>query len=402
MKFDKRNAFTIMCVMTVFHIFMNQIWPNHEDYTDFYIVYWEDFLGGTLSFTYPVGFLIIFAPLYRLWYNLPKLIFAVSYLVATIQVYYVLFHSDEFKDCPQKQKFWGIMYLLLSPLFAYHLWTGLFDGVIGLILLNAYLIFKNQKIPRLIKEASIFTLIILSISIKYIGVVLLLPFLFFEFGHEHNNNKLDDYRSRKQVKTTLLRLGMMACMGIAVLVYVELKVGIFEVLKSFQEQSTRSYWTFFENFWYMHVNGNVSMPDILDQVPIGLSFVVTFYSKFGMYIFIISLGLTYFYCYKNKVSTEAWFILPVLSFLTFYQASHTQFLMWIAFIVVIYYLKFPREQGLTFKLFGFQFISLLIHFYMPFAQFLYIYYILDIFKREKQLAVEVISTNLDKTVSNVI
>ncbi|MBD3187747.1 DUF2029 domain-containing protein [Candidatus Bathyarchaeota archaeon] len=371
MKYNKRTTLTIFLIMAAFHVAMALIFFNHEDYDEFYIPMWQYFLEGKVSNVYPIGFLVFFAPLYAMWYKLPKLLFTICYLVAIFQVYFHVFENDEFKRTPESQKFWGIMYILLSPLFALHVWTGLFDAVVGLLILNVFLVFQYKRFSGWVKEFLVVILIALSLFTKFVGLFLVIPYLFFELHHDHDSNKIENYLSSRQLKTSLVRIVLLAAaVGLPFLLSVYL-YDSYLVTDPFVEHARRMHRSFF---------------DILgiESEPFGIFTFTELYSRFGLYIFLLALALVYIFSIKRGISTETWILLPIFTFLAFFPASHTQFLLWVIFSVVIYYLKYPGEPRITLKMFGVQAISLAIHFFVPFAQFLYIYYILDIFKRESE------------------
>jgi hypothetical protein len=89
--------------------------------------------------------------------------------------------------------------------------------------------------------------------------------------------------------------------------------------------------------------------------------------------------------YKKRASPEAWILLPIFAFLTFFPASRIQFVQWLLPIFSLYYLKYaPRGPDAIKKFILLQAIAIGVNFYVPFLQFFYLYFILDMFNIESR------------------
>jgi hypothetical protein len=116
--------------------------------------------------------------------------------------------------------------------------------------------------------------------------------------------------------------------------------------------------------------------------PLILTIISKIYSAFGLFVFIAVLAAVYITCYKKHVAGSTWVLLSVLTFLTFFPASHVQFLLWTVFPFTLFYLKHaPDDPKLTQKFILIQAIAIGVHFMFPFMQFLYLYFIFDIIRK---------------------
>ena len=108
MLFDKKSARSILwIIIATYLIFSLFIWWENEDYLIHFVKIWEDYLDGEITYVYPIGFSIFFAPLYDIWFKLPKLVFIVSFLIASYQFYLYIFNNEKYKSVSQKKKFWA-------------------------------------------------------------------------------------------------------------------------------------------------------------------------------------------------------------------------------------------------------------------------------------------------------
>jgi hypothetical protein len=151
---------------------------EHDDYK-LYVIQWETFLHGSLDPTYPPAFSIVFAPMYALWYKLPKLVFVLAFVVTTLQMHEHLFTHPDFSHMSDRQKYMFVMlFFIICPNIWWHVWVGLFDALVGLFFFNMYLVLKKRGMARWLKDVVLLGLIFAITMIKFTGIFLAVPFLF--------------------------------------------------------------------------------------------------------------------------------------------------------------------------------------------------------------------------------
>lgn len=371
--YSQKGVNTIFWIAAVGHIIMTMIFMDHLDYTD-YMHYWETFLNGHNPGVYPLGFYVFFIWFYMIWDHLPKILFMCCFLIADYQLLRKLYNTGkEFQKISEKKRFWAVMYILLSPLFAVVNWGGLFDSVIGLIILNLVFVLENKHLNVVIRNLLAIILVAACLLIKYVGVVLIVPFLFGE-TILRRSNPLDDVFKRR-ARSNLYSMSCLIVMVIVGMVFFAIYFSpdqIITLISPFVVSANRNYRTIYDIL-------------LLHNEPFFLVVFARMYSALGTYIFMITLIITYILCYKKKASIDAWIILSIFDFLTFFQISHVQFILWIVFPFTIYYLKkTPDDEHLTRKYILLQAIGLLINFHIPFIQFFYLFFIIDIFRIESK------------------
>ncbi|HME54276.1 MAG TPA: hypothetical protein VKM55_18775 [Candidatus Lokiarchaeia archaeon] len=360
--YSRKGVNTIFWIAAAGHIIMALIFPDNSDYLS-YIHDWT---------WYPLGFYLFFNEFYLIWYHLPKLIFMCCFLVADYQLLRKLFYTGkEYEQISEKMRFWAVMYILLSPIFAYVNWGGLFDSLIGLIILNFILLFENIRMNIIIRNLLALVLIVACVLIKYVGVVLIVPFFLGDYILRRSN----PYQQllEKRIRTNLLFIICIVLIAVVGIIFYSIffsPVQFDLLISPFFKSAERLYTTTYDVL-------------LLNNEPISLIVFTDIFSALGVYIFLVSLLITYFLCYKKKASLNAWITLSVFDFLTFFQISHIQFILWVVFPFTLYYLKkTPNDEHLTRKYALLQCIGLLINFHLPFIQFLYLYFIVDIFRIE--------------------
>jgi len=374
--YSKKDTFHVLVLMSIVHIIMTVfLWWDHDDYRIYFVEIWEDFIHGHVNYTYPIGFVILFAPLYKIWFKLPKLAFILAFIVGCFQFYRFIFNSKMFKGVSNKAKFYAVMTLILSPICAIKLWGGYFDGIIGLFILNIYFVLRNRGKKPVFREIKLLLLIFLTIAIKFVGIFLIIPYIFHDLRYTLKNE--DDRVSLlgfklSTKKLVILKLFSLIGLGGCVLAIGVRLFGLETLIEPFLVHSRRDYITVFNHYK-------------LPLEPFYFGFFTWLYSSIGLFLFVGVLLIVYLYCIKKRVSTAAWLLLPVLTFLAFFPVSNSQFILWLVFLFGIYYLKERHDPNLTKKFIAFQLIAFLIHFFVPFAQFFYLYFMLDIIKKEKQM-----------------
>ncbi|MHA1848399.1 MAG: hypothetical protein ACTSXU_12200, partial [Promethearchaeota archaeon] len=330
------------------------------------------FLNGKVGNTYPLGFLMFFAYLFVIWNRLPKLIFVVAFLVSSYQLYHLLFKSGKFDVLSEKRRFWAVMYILWSPLSVLVVWEGQYDSTLGLLVFNLFLLWVNH--PRYsIKKELISTFLILSVAfVKFVGIFLVIPYIL----HDLKNN---DSNKKKMYKLILLRVLIFACLFIVLFLILIFVFDTDAIITPFLVQSKRSYRTFFQ-IYKERFGVELTMPFFL-------MLFVSFYSNFGLYIFLGMLASSYLMSLKKKISAGGQLLIPLLVFLAFFPASHVQFIFWIIHSMTLYLIRAKDTSSSIPKFFYFQAIGLGVFFFVPFVQFFYLYYILEIFKVEKQASI---------------
>ena len=369
---DYQKSRKILAIASVVYIVVSLfLFIDHNDYTQ-YILQWEMYLAGTLDPTYPPVFSMLFAPLYAVWYRLPKLVFVCAFLVTMWQMHEHLFKHPDFAHISEQKKAWFILlFFVISPNCWWHVWTGLFDGLLGLFVFNMYLVLKNRTMRWVVKDAVLLVLIALTMLIKFVGIFLLVPFLFFNLVQPKTGESEQDFACRRK-KTFRIRLLVYVCGGASIGIAAIVLVDVSTILAPFVLQASRSYESLYEFALY-------------PNSPFFLKFFVDLYSRTGFYIFLIAMILVYVYCIKAKVSNEAWLLLPMLTFMTFFQVVHAQFLLWILPLLGVYYAKHDGRTGRSHirrHLFWIELIDGSVFFFLPFAQFMYTWVIAEVIKRE--------------------
>lgn len=371
-KYTKKNTALILIIISITYILMSTFffW-DHEDYS-YYINAWENFLQGILDPTYPIGFTLVFAPVYSINPRLPKLCFSVAFLITAWQLYHLIYTGEEYKGLSDKKKFWVIMYLILSPAFAHHVWSGLFDSLIGLLVFNVYLVSRSKKCHWFLRDLIILALILASVVIKFVGIFLLIPFLFLN-GRRNPRKGIpgDDKPSenRQRLIARVLLLGAVLVVGLLLVLF--MVENPLSLLVPFENHFLRNYETLFDKSW---------IP--LDE-PFIMKVIVDIHSAIGNYLFLFALCVVYFYAYKKNVSNAAWIILPIFTFQAFFPVSNMQYLLWIVFVYTAYRSKDSQDEKLTRKMALLQFVGLFV--FIPFLQLFYVYFIIDIFKWEARM-----------------
>jgi hypothetical protein len=366
--YSRKGAELIFWIACVGHVLMTLVFFDHTDYAA-YQAFWSDFLSyGTVQ-VYPIGFFIFFAPLWKIWHHLPKMVFLACFLLENYQLLHILYTHPDFRDVSGSRKFWGVMVILLSPVFATEPWTGLFDPVIGLLVLNTCLLFARRSGNQVVRSIVLAILVILVILVKFVGIVLILPFLYDAANFQRDDGPRKSFFSR--ARPFIVRAGILIVLGAGGFFLLLLfDKSILNIISPFIVNYQRSYVTF---FYILHLNGE----------PFFLTLFQAGYSATGVYIFFGSLAILYICLYKKRASPEAWILLPIFAFLTFFPASHVQFVQWILPVFSLYYLKHaPKDPHVTKKFILLQAIAIGVNFYVPFMQFFYLYFILDIFDIE--------------------
>jgi hypothetical protein len=370
---DYRTSRKIMLFSSLVYVIVALFFfIEHDDYK-LYMVQWESYLHGELDPTYPPTFSMAFATLYAIWYKFPKLVFVLSFVVTTLQLHEHLFKHPDFSWMSERQKFWLIMlFFIISPNCWWHVWTGLFDSLVGLCTFNMYLVLKNKSMAPLVKDTLLLGLIIAIILLKFTGIFLIVPFLFFNTTNQRASETAVEYEARQHAerrKRALILVGGGACIIIPILIF----FNIWSFISPFIVHSTRPYETLYEFAGYTNS-------------PFFVKFFVELYSKIGLYVFLCAIGITYIYCYKARVSNEAWLLLPMLVFMTFFQVSHAQFLLWILHVLAMYNVKHDKynlQSHVRRHLFWVKFIDGVVFFFIPFGQFFYAWVINEIVVKER-------------------
>jgi len=371
--YSQKGVNTIFWIAAIGHVLMTLVFIDHEDYTN-YLLYWANFLKGTNLGVYPLGFYVFFIGFYMIWDHLPKILFTCCFLIADYQLLRKLYYTDkQFANLSEKKKFWAVMYMLLSPLFALVNWGGLFDAVIGLIVLNLVFLLENLRLKVTIRNMLAIVLVAACVLIKYVGVVLIIPFLFGEIILRRSNPQVDFFN--KRAKSNTISMVCFILLILAGLLFFIIRYSpdqLFNLISPFLTSAERHYPTFYDILR-------------LNNAPFFLIAFSIIFSALAPYIFAITLCITYVLCYKKKASIDAWIILSIFDFLTFFQISHVQFILWVVFPFTLYYVrKTPEDEHLTRKYILLQAIGLFIHFHIPFFQFFYLYFTIDIFRIESK------------------
>nr|MDO8115869.1 hypothetical protein [Candidatus Sigynarchaeota archaeon] len=310
-------------------------------------------------------------PFYAIWYKLPKLLFVLAYLATTYQLHEHLFKDGIYTQVLDRNKSLFIIYFFfISPYVWWHVWTGFFDGIVGLLVFNIYLVIQNKKLHVVVKELLILFLVLVIISIKFIGLFLLVPFVFMEYNnHASGLEGSRDHTTR--LKSVAIKLLIFCGMVIALVLILSSFFEFRNIINPFIIHTRRGYETVFEFASW-------------NNEPFSMQLVVYLYSSLGLPVFLVSMGGIYIFCARYKVSNEAWIILPVLAFLIFFPVSHAQFLFWILHLLAIYYVRTARRANFHRHMFYTQLIAGgAVFWFYPLAQFMYLWMLFEICRREK-------------------
>ncbi len=371
--YSPKGIQAIFLASSVGHLIMTVLFISHTDYRIYYTGYWTNFLETGTMVTYPPGFYLFFAHAFRAWYFLPKLMFTACFLVANYQLMRLMFTSAEFQHVSIKIKVQAIISILLSPLLAKIVWTGLYDSVVGLIILNLMLVFVNRKMNRLLREVLVLSLIGLAIITKFIGAFLIFSYLLGDIMNIKQSQQENMFKKRHYMHL----VAKIIILGIA---SASIVMAIEMIHPGFLA-------TMVEIFWVHTVRDYRTFYNIVDvfQQPFGIAVAQACYSIIGFYAFMIALGITYAYIVKKNLSFDAIIPLAFVVYFAFFKTVHDQFLLWAIFIIVHYYIKHTPEDPIVIKkLWFFQTIGFLTAIFVPFGQFIFVYFILDIFNVESR------------------
>ncbi|MEX2681529.1 MAG: hypothetical protein Q6373_008010 [Candidatus Sigynarchaeota archaeon] len=352
-----RIAFYISLVAS---FFIDIVWMTHDDYTLFYVYYWDKFLQGTIppDSAYPIGFLVFFSWIFKINYWLPKVVFLGFHVATSYQVYRLLSKRGEFG----KREVLTCAYILFNPaLCGVCVYRGLFDTVIEFLVLNFVLLLELKKGNPILKDAIALVMIGLITSIKFVGLVLLIPYFISER------------------KTMLRRLVLIAGgVGIVLAGIMLAHVQITTLIQPFISQATRTMLTIFDGLReVLHLD--------ITNPPFVAAF-VGFYSPIAPIVTIIALVASDIFFYFKRVSFRTRVLLNVMIFLTFFNVSNLQFILWYLPLFSLAYNDYmPSKRALVKKMAIHQGFMVLLSFLYPFSQFLAVFFVYDIFKNEMRL-----------------
>ena len=351
-----RIAFYISLVGS---FFIDFFWLTHEDYTEFHVKYWAEFLQGTIpsDSPYPIGFFVFFSWLFQINYWLPRVVFLGFHVITSYQIYRLLSRRGEFG----KREILTCAYCLFNPvLCSACVYTGLFDPVIEFLILNFVIILEMKKGNDFLKDVIALVLIGLIASIKFVGLVILIPFLISE---------------RKTMLRRFLLIAGSAGLIFAGIILTHLPITA--LIAPFVNQASRKMLTMFDGLRdVFHLD--VYTPPFIDMF-------VNFYSPIALAVTVIALITSDIFFYIKKVSFRTRVLLNVMIFLTFFNVSNLQFIIWYLPLFALAYNEYmPSKRSLLKKMAFHQGFMVLLSLFYPFSQFLALFFIYDIFKSEMQ------------------
>jgi hypothetical protein len=346
-----RIAFYISLVAS---IFLGLLWWEHEDYADYYVIYWNDFMEGHLTFVYPIGFLVLFSWLFRINYLLPKLVFLTFHVITSYQVFRILSKREDFG----KRELFSCAYYLFNPfLCVSSIYTGLFDPVIGFLVLNLVLLLESTKGNQLLKDTVALLMIGLIMSIKFVGLVIAIPYLIT------SGKKMFLRRAFVTAGGVLLAFAALTLMH----------VQISSLIQPFLAHAQRTMLTIFDAF---HV-----------EVPPFIAAFIDFYAPIAVFVTVIALISFDLLFFIKKFSFRMRVLLDIMVFLVFFQVSNAQFIIWYIPLFVLAHDRYsPTKKAMFNKMALHQGFMVALGFIAPFGQFLGLFFIVDIYKKEVKLA----------------
>lgn len=340
-----RIAFFISLVGSVI---LGLIWWEHEDYS-VYAYLWGKFLEGQVTYVYPIGFLVFFSGLYGISYLLPKLVFLIFHVLTAYQVYRLLARREDFG----KRELFSCAYFLFNPfLCVTSIYTGLFDTAIGFLVLNFVLLLESKKGNKFLKDAIALLLIGLIISIKFVGVVIVIPYL------------INDWRT--MLRRLLLVIGGVSLIVVALTL---MHVPITALIEPFLTHADRTMFTIFDAF---HI-----------EPPLFISAFRDFYSPIAVVVTVIAVFSFDILSLIKRIRFRIRILLDIMVFLTFFQVSNGQFIIWFLPLFILAYNEYSPTKKVMFKKMTIhQVFMASLAFLSPFAQFLNLFFIYDIIKKE--------------------
>ncbi len=339
-------------------IVLDLVWITHEDYTGTYVFIWNEFLAGRMTFAYPIGFLLFFSWLIRIGYLAPKLVFLAFHVMTSYQVYRLLSNREEFG----KREIISCAYFLFNPfLCATSIYGGLFDTVIGFLVLNFVLLLESEKendfLKDIIKDAIALLLIGLLISIKFVGVVIVVPYLI-------------------SGKKTMLRRLLLVAGGVALVLggLILMHVPIENLIQPFLNQASRKMLTIFDGL-------KPYFPGL--ETPPFVAAFVDFYTRISVVVTVIAVVVADLFFFIKKMNFRTRVLLNIMVFLTFFHVFNAQFIIWYLPLFTLAYNDYmPSKRALAKKMAVHQGFMLVLSFLYPFSQFLHLYFIYDVYKNE--------------------
>ncbi len=327
-----------------------------EDYYNF-TIYWNKFLNGQIEYTYPIGFLVFFSGLYRINFKLPKLVFLAFHVITSYQVFRLLSKREDFG----KRELFSITFYLFNPVLCItSIYPGLFDTVIGFLVLNFVLLLESKKGNKFLKDAIALLLIGLIISIKFVGVVIVIPYL------------LQDWKT--MLRRVLLVIGGLALVfGALTLMHIPIST----IIQPFLTHADRTMLTIFDAFKV--------------DPPLFITAFRDFYSPIAIWVTIIALVSFDLLFFIKKFRFRVRVALDIIVFITFFSVSNAQYHLWYMALFVMAYNEYvPTKEAMYRKMKYHQLFLISLAFLAPFAQFLNLFFIYDIFKKETQFVKDVI------------
>jgi hypothetical protein len=339
-------AFSISLVGS---IILGLLWWEHEDYSVYYPIFWNSFLEGHLTFVYPIGFLVFFSGLFRINYLLPKLVFLIFHVITSYQIFRLLSKREDFG----KRELFSCTYYLFNPfLCVSSIYTGLFDTVIGFLVLNLVLLLESKKGNQFLKDAIALLLIGLIISIKFVGLVIMIPYLI---------------TGRKtMLRRVILTVGgVLLVFGVLTLMHVQITA----LIQPFLTHAERTMYSIFAVFGV--------------EPPLFIAVFIDFYSQIAVVVTAIALVSFDLLFFIKKFGFRLRVLLDIMVFLTFFQVTNAQFIIWyIPLFVLVYNEYSPTKKEMFNKMALHQGFMVSLGFLSPFAQFLNLFFISDIYKEE--------------------
>ncbi|NMC08663.1 MAG: DUF2029 domain-containing protein [Candidatus Lokiarchaeota archaeon] len=333
---------------------LGMLWWLHEDYTVYYVEYWGKFIDGEMTYVYPIGFLVFFSGLFRVNYFLPKLVFLSCHVMTAYQVFRVLSRRADFG----KRELFSCAFFLFNPYTCVtSIYQGLFDPVIGFLVLNLVLLLEAKKGNPFLKDVVALLLIGVITSIKFVGVVVAIPFLITR-------------GKRVFMRRVVITVGGVFLV-IAALALFDIQVST--ILKPFFEQSARFMFTIYDI-----IQDKFGVPP-----PLFITAFRDFYGPIAVYVTVIALFSFDLLFFIKKFSIRLRVLLDILVFLTFFTVSNGQFVIWFMPLFILVHDEYSSTKRAMFN-------KMAIHqgymgsfgFIAPFGQFLNIFFIADIYKKE--------------------
>ncbi|MBN2153026.1 MAG: hypothetical protein JW839_16355 [Candidatus Lokiarchaeota archaeon] len=339
--------------------FLCLVWLTHEDYSVAYVLYWNKFLAGEMTFVYPIGFLVFFSWLFNVNYWLPKLVFLAFHVVTAYQIYRLLSKRGEFG----KREILSCAYFLFNPfLCSVCVYTGLFDSVIGFLVLNFVLLLESKWGSALLRDLLALALIGLALSIKFLGAIIVIPYVISE-------------------RKTMLRRLILVAGSVALVLggLMVLHIPLADIIQPFLNHVQRPMYTVFDGF-------NRFFPPV-ENPPFVAAF-VAFYSPIALVVTAIALVSSDIFFYIKKVSFRTRVLLNIVIFLTFFNVSNAQFILWYMPLFSLAYNGYmPSKKELFKKMLQQTGFMVALSFFNPFSQFLALYFVYDIYKNEKRASI---------------